>query len=92
MKLHHAAALALMVWYLLIPPWNVDSKGSPLFSSNPDAPLSQWTKEGTFDSPNACDQALHRLICCNGSEPLPDRLREYAAQCITSDDPRLNRN
>jgi hypothetical protein len=43
MKLRHAAALALMGWYLLIPP---TSRDYPM--GNVDAPLSQWVRRPTI--------------------------------------------
>jgi hypothetical protein len=49
MNLRHAAALALIGWYLMAPPLSKDGK------PNLSAPLSQWNQTGGFDSAKACD-------------------------------------
>jgi len=46
----HAAALALVAWYLLRPPG--PNNGAPDLS----APLSQWTDSGSFDSAKECER------------------------------------
>ena len=48
MKPRHAAALALVGWYLMVPP--VDGK-----SVDSDAPLSKWTVYATSDSARKCE-------------------------------------
>ena len=88
MKTRHAAALALVGWYLLIPPWAVMglvTKPIP----DPDAALSNWVHEGNFDSAGACDHALSQFLDAAQREPLADRSRANFAQCIATDDPRL---
>ena len=50
MQIRHAVALALIGWYLMLPP--------PLSHSAKDAqiaPLSQWTKAGAFQSKESVD-------------------------------------
>jgi hypothetical protein len=54
MKLHHAAALALVGWYLMVPP-PAYKDGKPLVGVNLDAPLSEWTISRAFDSAAACE-------------------------------------
>jgi hypothetical protein len=78
MKPRHAAALALVGWYLIVPP-----------GSNPDTvyykPYSQWKVISTFDSEAACKktQAEHQGF-------LYERpLRADRSICIASDDLRL---
>jgi len=95
MKLHFAAALALVGWYLIVPPVRVDSKGSPEEQSDrsgfvyeTDAPLSKWFNEGNFDSAAACDQALSQFRHTPRATAA-DQIQELAARCIASDDPRL---
>jgi hypothetical protein len=51
MKLRHAAALALVGWYLMIPP------ALPNGQPNLGAPLSQWGQGGDFDTAAACHKA-----------------------------------
>jgi hypothetical protein len=46
MKPRHAAALALVGWYLLLPPINLDSKAV----LDIDAPFSKWEIYKAFDS------------------------------------------
>jgi|SRR5713101_6058180 len=50
MNLRHAAALALVGWYLLRPPG--PNNGAPDFK----APLSRWTYSGSFDSAKGCER------------------------------------
>jgi hypothetical protein len=50
MKLHHAAALALVGWYLMVPPLtNAPSK------VDIEAPLTSWKVYKTFDTPEECN-------------------------------------
>jgi len=77
MKPRHAAALALVDWYLMIPPLNEHS-----YRPQPDLPLSEWWQHQSFDSAQECESA------CN-SDSLPDRMRANNAKCIATDDPRL---
>ena len=51
MKLH-AAALVLVLWYLMVPP----SNGSPTFLFDAHVPLNQWTVRDTFDMATECRQ------------------------------------
>ena len=81
-------ALALVGWYLLIPPWAVmGSEMRPI--PDPDALLSKWVNEGNFDSAGACDHGLGRFQKAAQREPIPDRSRANFAQCVATDDPRL---
>jgi hypothetical protein len=43
MKRRHAAALALVGWYLMVPP-----------NKNDDTPLTKWIVRRTYDSSDAC--------------------------------------
>jgi len=92
MNLRHAAALASIGWYLLVPPsmknsHNLDRK----------APLSRWMYEGAFDHADDCESSRANGAMAKvsgGTEQEIKRLREMFAhgQCIASDDPRLKRN
>jgi hypothetical protein len=90
MNLRHAAALALVSWYLMVPPWTAGHDGRPIQPLVADsyAPLSKWATEGSFDSAADCGLTLYRLRCCAG-DPLPDRKRADKGSGIKSDDPRL---
>jgi hypothetical protein len=90
MKPRHAAALALVGWYLMWPPIKVGR-------AIPTAPFSTWTTVYTFDSAKDCEDVKLRLE--NPKVPLPskyaalDDLPGFAyATCLASDDPRLKGN
>lgn len=58
MNLRHAAALAVVGWYLMVPPPSVDpSTRLPTTKPNLDAPLKYWEKFQDFDSAQDCDSA-----------------------------------
>ncbi len=82
MNLRHAAALALVGWYLMVPP-----EPPPDGMSDPSTPLSRWHTIGSFDCAQACERIRAAAI-----EKEPRKLRRAAEQnalCIASDDPRL---
>ena len=102
MKPLHTTALALLVWYLMIPPIGADNK------VDAHAPLSQWRKGVHFDSEKECDDSLKDAI----QNPMtPDEYQAAAkstrkakmnplsksemtkrtaeSQCVAADDPRL---
>jgi hypothetical protein len=88
MKLRHAAALALVGWYLMVPP-----------STDERAPLFQWEVVASYDSASACREALHKSKDpAQVESDYPSLARLFAAQgflaaqCIATDDPRLKGN
>ena len=97
MKLCHAAALALVGWYLMLPPRLVDRFYS-------DAPLSQWKRFGSNEYPTKAkceaDREKYKSLFNFDPEKLPPE--KYTArtlargvqamQCIAADDPRLKSN
>jgi hypothetical protein len=102
MNLRHAAAFALVGWYLLEPP-HVGEDGSP----DKGVPLAQWEQMGSYTSAEECnadresftkrDQQEYNLSL--RSKPpqfsLPtDAARapkSSAAVCIATEDPRLKK-
>lgn len=84
MNLRHAAALALVGWYLMIPP---TSNGLPLA----DAPLNLWVQIDTFDTADFCHRDL--ITGTEGKRRWMGDAATFAvlkeARCIASDDPRL---
>jgi hypothetical protein len=99
MNPRHAAALALVGWYLMSPPLSPDGKRVVGY-----APLSEWQIGESFDSAAECEQALSDGIKANrklaeevgNCRPVPgttcdDVLLHDAAlaKCIATDDPRL---
>jgi len=82
MKPRHAAALALMGWYLLIP--------TP---GHYDAPLSYWGHYDSYDTAKECSEAQLELVKRaenpNWKDPRLPVGSVKASECIASDDPRL---
>jgi len=88
MKLRHAAALALVGWYLMMPPSVCPSDPRsmrPCFL-DPSLPLNQWNRDGYFDSADACDDRLN-IIKRQLAPDVPSVVDEY--QCVYEGDPRL---
>ncbi len=57
MTLRHAAALVLVGWYLMVPPWVFKNAAVSMWGLDTDAPLSKWTFEGSSDSAKQCEEA-----------------------------------
>jgi hypothetical protein len=93
MKVRHAAALALVGWYLMVPPLiEIEGKRKP----NLDAPISEWQQVDSFDSADACkqrlDDRLREMRDSTFSNPSDRPVAIWQSQlgeCIASDDPRL---
>jgi hypothetical protein len=95
MKPRHAAALALVGWYLMYP--------IQQHQVLPKAPLRNWQREGSFDTEATCKQAMERnirelqtiprarsFIGVPGGDPYLKAAKN--GECIASDDPRLKGN
>jgi hypothetical protein len=84
MKPRHAAALALVGWYLLVPPrtrtWWIGEE-----RYDDATPLSRWTIERSFDKAERCEAA--RLTTQQQAGDAAIRMNH--AVCVASDDPRL---
>lgn len=93
MKLHHAAALTLVAWYLMMPPPGAEN------APNPCAPLGDWIVDSLYDTASSCKHELKHF-----RRSLQTDLRVHAntrafvvwapqaaalATCVASDDPRL---
>jgi len=98
MNPRHAAALALVGWYLMTPPVGNDLQ---IYSQ---APLTEWRVEEAADSSDRCNDAKlalfnradaeikqqkHETLDPSLNLPLAAMKVALAAQCIASDDPRL---
>ena len=87
MKVRHAAALALIGWYLMVPPLHkgeVDEK----------APLKEWTVLQSFGTVTECSQWLSVLLNKAALDPATRTVvkhRLLAASCMSTDDPRLKK-
>ena len=102
MKPRHAAALALVGWYLMSPlGTNPLTKGRWF---DKDAPLSTWYLERSFDTAEGCDRARQKK-CDEASSKIKTLSESHSIQasahaqilaadkfnqCIETDDPRLN--
>jgi hypothetical protein len=85
MRLRHAAALALVGWYLMVPPFQ---RGGV----NLDAPLRSWRLFGSYDTAKDCeDDHLEMVEKSKHAAPSGHLIIELA-QCIASDDLRLKEN
>jgi hypothetical protein len=87
MKVGDAAALALVGWYLMLP---------PMRGGRPDesAPLSQWVIIESFNTAKECNMLLQadaesRTHFTPLGEPL---LKASAAKCVATDGPRFKGN
>ncbi len=92
MKLRHAAALALVGWYLMVPPVELSPSGERAFNFN--APLSQWYRWDFYGTAGECWYVDRDLFLRSENalriDPLNDAANAYLeAQCVASDDPRL---
>jgi hypothetical protein len=78
------AALALLVWYLMVPP-RLNNQ------LRPEVPLADWVRLGSFASEGECrDAGYDRQHKMETSESNEARVPRYQAWvCIASDDPRL---
>jgi hypothetical protein len=103
MNLRHAAALALVGWYLMVPPLR---HGRPTGADavGPEAPLWLWQNMGSFDSAADCYKYKNFLSDrhaagenAQGGTLPPDLKAEFQAEdsdakCIATDDPNLKAN
>jgi hypothetical protein len=83
MKTRHAAAFALVGWYLMLPP--------PIGSSGvaTEVPLTQWKTFGFYPTKEACEQAKQNLLPgpTRPSSDFTDQqiLSVQASRCVSSD-------
>ena len=104
MTLRHAAALALVGWYLMTPPGpdTVTAPGSKggEQSVSTAAPLSKWIIGHVYDKAEDCDREKIQArqegydLMAKDTEHSESILRDRAqglihAECIATDDPRL---
>jgi hypothetical protein len=104
MKLRHAAALALVGWYLMLPPEQYSKEHDRMFPDE-DAPISQWEIIGSFDTAAQCKTASEQAFSQAGERAREEKRKnprskiseeEYdrfyfsdGGNCIATDDPRL---
>jgi hypothetical protein len=86
MKPRHAAALALVGWYLMSPPIGRYDPNHP-----EKTPLNLWKIDGPYDTAIACVRAKTELT--DNLLAIGSGLTEAnSSQCIATDDPRLKGN
>jgi hypothetical protein len=82
--LRHATALALVGWYLLVPPntWIIDAKGGAV-----TVPVWEWNPVGTFGTRAECERSRDSLR----SKVSTDHSRHVneLAECLQRSDPIL---
>jgi hypothetical protein len=85
MNLRHAAALALIGWYLMIPPRTAHDQQA----FDDQAPIARWFVFSAHDAAHECEGAkfLNREAHKQTADPMKPALD--SAQCIATDDPRL---
>jgi len=88
MKPRHAAALALVGWYLMTPPLI-----GPNYAIKEDAPFSQWVIAQTFDTASDCEREKAaqkaKILPSAGTRGALPYCRDCFLECIATDDPRL---
>jgi hypothetical protein len=95
----HAAALALVGWYLMVPP--VSSPGK----LNETAPLSKWSQDSAYDTAANCEQYRMTMALTSGQFAAVFSKDERASatakfnedrfldgHCVATEDPRLKGN
>ncbi len=92
MRLRHVAVLALVGWYLMVPPWNRLVPSDP----DPQAPLNEWTDVASFDTVAECNGAIaeHDKKALAALGPIGSNRHTTPwdfAKCIATDDPRLKK-
>jgi hypothetical protein len=91
----HAAALALVGWYLLVPPMV-----SAPYKVDTEAPLANWKVYQTFNTREECEksqsaaQAKYKPTATASIGTIKKGSRAFAlqmtfARCASTDDPRL---
>jgi hypothetical protein len=90
MNPRHAAALALVGWYLMTPPYAVDSAGRAIPGTiNTKAQLSDWLAYNhVFDSLGECDKERRANPSFFKDDPVRYQANKTAL-CVRTDDPRL---
>jgi hypothetical protein len=107
MKPRHAAVLALLGWYLLIPPVFSPMGEHPRAFNDLNAPMNRWDIWASFESQAACEKEKERI---RNEAPLRIRFAHerpdqdlngnilavaqawQLAECVATGDLRLRRN
>lgn len=95
MKPRHTAALALVAWYLMMPP---PRPVGDHFETNFHAPLSKWTRLRRFDLQSECETTREayrqkptgNLVITLGAAEAQATTK--VSRCVAGDDPHLKGN
>ena len=90
MRFQHAAALALVGWYLMVPPFSGTNVSY-------DKPLSDWQPVDKYSTKTECEEGkrvtVHQMTVLFAEAykipPTPKLKALEAGKCIATDDPRL---
>src|SRR5208283_413739 len=83
MKPRHAAALALVGWYLMVPPPPLPPNATPDLST----PLSGWKIIGFFNGEGDCERIRSSVI--QTGQSATKHTLEQTFVCVATDDPRI---
>ncbi len=61
MNIRHAAAFALLGWYLLIPPVFSPMGNHPRAFNDLNASLNRWDIQASFESDTSCEKEKERI-------------------------------
>ena len=90
MNPRHAASVALVGWYLMMPPVSRGSSGK--LPSDLSRPLSEWAPVEDFDTEADCIKEIDRMhqVDVDWARSHHRYMLDLSQpQCIASDDPRL---
>jgi hypothetical protein len=86
MNLSHAAVLALIGWYLMVPP----PPNNDYEQLAPKAALSSWVEIDDFSTLRQCKNGIERALNENVSAEI---MVDFGLlRCVASNDPRLKEN
>ena len=83
MNPRNAALIALIVWYLMIPP----SPQTDYEQLAPKAPLSSWEEIDDYSTLRQCKNGIERALDGDVSAEIMVDFRLF--RCVASNDPRL---
>jgi hypothetical protein len=100
-KLRHAAALALVGWYLMAPSTYPGPNGS--FVTKSTVPLRLWQNIGSYDHVVDCEDERRAFLDLKKTESPSAFAKEslrvklsiissWSAVCVSTEDPRLKGN
>ena len=84
MNLSHAAVLALIGWYLMVPP----PPNNDYEQLAPKAALSSWVEIDDFSTLRQCKNGIERALDGDVSAEIMVDFRLF--RCVASNDPRLS--